>query len=134
MSSFLGNRIVGVGTEIVECLRIARLIERHGEIFLRRVYTPAEIRFCSSRPRATQHYAAVWAGKEATLKALSVRLGHGISLRDIELRTPVDELTTKVYLGGKLRDFSARQRICDVKVSTAICRNYASAFVVALTE
>jgi holo-[acyl-carrier protein] synthase len=134
MSSFLGYRIVGVGTEIVECLRIARLIERHGETFLRRAYTPAEIKFCSSRARATQHYTAVWAGKEATLKALSVKLGNGISLRDIELRTPEGELQTKVCLGGKLRDISAKQRIYEIKISTSICRNYASALAVALAE
>ena len=35
--------IVGIGTEIVECLRIGRMIEQHGELFLGRVYTQREI-------------------------------------------------------------------------------------------
>ena len=35
--------VVGIGTDIVECLRIAQMIERHGELFINRVYTPAEI-------------------------------------------------------------------------------------------
>ena len=128
------SRIAGIGTDVVECLRIATLIERHGEAFLRRVFTPAEIRFCSARARATQHYAAVWAGKEATLKALALRLGNGITMRDIELRTTTDELETKVCVGGKLRDILAQRRICDVKVSTSFCRNYATAFVIAFAE
>ena len=38
--------IVGIGTDIVECLRIGRMIEQHGEMFLTRVYTSREIRYC----------------------------------------------------------------------------------------
>ena len=134
MSEYAGHRIVGIGTDIVECLRIATLIERHGESFLRRVYTPAEIRFCSSRAKATQHYAAVWAGKEAALKALALKLGNGITMRDIELRMPADDLHGKVCVGGKLRDLVAQRRICDVKASTSFSRNYATAFVIAFAE
>ena len=63
-------RVVGIGTDIVECLRIAQMIERHGELFLTRVYTSREIEYCSARKAATQHYAGRWAAKEAVLKAL----------------------------------------------------------------
>ena len=62
--------ILGLGTDIVECLRIAQMIERHGELFLTRVYTPLEIQYCSARKAATQHYAGRWAAKEAVLKAI----------------------------------------------------------------
>ena len=44
--------IVGIGTDIVECVRIARMIEHHGELFLTRVYTDREIRYCRARKRA----------------------------------------------------------------------------------
>ena len=37
--------IVGIGTEIVECVRIGRLLQEHGELFLTRVFTPREMRF-----------------------------------------------------------------------------------------
>lgn len=36
--------IVGIGSDIVECLRIGRMIEQHGEVFLARVYTEREDR------------------------------------------------------------------------------------------
>src|SRR6202008_2906845 len=62
--------ILGLGTDIVECLRIAQMIERHGELFITRVYTDLEIEYCSARKAATQHYAGRWAAKEAVLKAL----------------------------------------------------------------
>jgi len=41
----LPGNIIGIGTDIVECLRIAQMIERHGELFINRVYTPLEIRY-----------------------------------------------------------------------------------------
>ena len=44
-------RILGIGTSIVECLRIGRLIERHGEVFLARAYTTAEVRYCQGASR-----------------------------------------------------------------------------------
>ena len=41
--------VVGIGTDIVECLRVAKMIDKHEEIFIRRVYTPDEIEYCGSR-------------------------------------------------------------------------------------
>ena len=71
--------IIGIGTDITECLRIARMIERHGELFLNRVYTPTEIRYCQSRKQATQHFTGRWCAKEAVLKALGTGWRQGIS-------------------------------------------------------
>ena len=78
--------IVGTGIDIVECLRIAQMIERHGELFITRVYTDAEIEYCTARKAATQHYSGRWAAKEAVLKALGTGWRRGISWRDIEIR------------------------------------------------
>ena len=63
------TRIISIGTDIVECLRIAQMIEHHGELFINRVYTPSEIEYCRARKMATQHFAGRWAAKEAILKA-----------------------------------------------------------------
>ena len=70
--------ILGIGTDIIECLRIAKMIERHGELFLTRVYTPHEIEYCTARKAATQHYAGRFAAKEAVLKALGTGWTRGI--------------------------------------------------------
>ena len=77
--------ILGIGTDIVECPRIADMIERHQDIFITRVFTAAEIEYCSGRKAATQHYAGRWAAKEAVLKALGTGWRRGISWRDIEI-------------------------------------------------
>ena len=48
--------IVGLGTEIVECARVRALIDEHAERFLARIYTPEEVRWCQSRPNATEQF------------------------------------------------------------------------------
>ena len=73
------SNIIGIGTSITECLRIARMIERHGELFIDRVYTREEIRYCRNRKQATQHFAGRWAAKEAVLRALGTGWRRGIS-------------------------------------------------------
>src|SRR4026208_2413806 len=77
--------IIGLGTDIIECLRIAQMIERHGELFITRVYTDHETGYCSARKAATQHYAGRWAAKEAVLKCLGTGWQRGICWTDIEV-------------------------------------------------
>src|SRR6202008_1105715 len=78
--------IFGIGTDIIECPRIGKMIEQHGELFLRRVYTDREIRYCQSRKHAIEHFAGRWAAKEAILKALGTGWSRGIAWTDIEVR------------------------------------------------
>ena len=80
------SEVIGIGTDITECLRIAKMIERHGELFINRVYTAARDPYCQTRKQATQHFAGRWAAKEAVLKALGTGWRRGISWRDIEVR------------------------------------------------
>ena len=123
--------IVGVGTEIVECLRVGRMIERHGEAFLRRVYTERELRHCQGRRRATEQFAAYWAAKEAVFKALGTAWRRGMSWTDVEVTAdPAGRL--RVELGGTARDLAQRLRVGDVLLSASHCRAYATAYAVAV--
>ena len=70
--------IVGIGSDIVECMRIGRMVEQHGEQFLTRVFTEREIQFCQSRKHAMQHFAGRWAAKEAIVKCLGTGGRRGI--------------------------------------------------------
>jgi holo-[acyl-carrier protein] synthase len=125
--------IVGVGIDIVECLRIAQMIERHGELFITRVYTDAEIEYCTARKAATQHYAGRWAAKEAVLKALGTGWRRGIGWRDIEVRNDAKGAPT-VSLRGGARDVMERAGIRRLHLSISHCRSYAVAYVVAEAE
>jgi holo-[acyl-carrier protein] synthase len=79
--------MLGLGTDIVEIVRIGEMIERHGELFLERVYTEKEVAYCQKRASSYQHFAGRWAAKEAVLKALGTGWAKGISWRDIEVGT-----------------------------------------------
>jgi len=122
--------IVGIGTEIVECLRIGRMIEQHGELFLNRVFTTHEIRHCQARKRAIEKFAARWAAKEAVLRALGTSWNRGLSWTDIEVRN--DRGKASVVLTGAVKDVALKQRAGDFLLSMAHCRAYATAYVVAL--
>ena len=78
------SSIFSVGTEIVETVRIAKMIETHGEQFLERVYTPDEIEYCVQSADAPQHFATRWAAKEAIMKALRCRR-RGVRWNEIEI-------------------------------------------------
>jgi holo-[acyl-carrier protein] synthase len=122
--------IVGTGIDIVECLRIAQMIERHGELFITRVYTDAEIEYCTARKAATQHYSGRWAAKEAVLKALGTGWRRGISWRDIEIRNDRKGAPT-VNLRAGARDVMEKAGIRKLHVSISHCRSFAVAHVVA---
>jgi holo-[acyl-carrier protein] synthase len=122
--------ILGIGAEITECLRIARLIERHGEMFIHRVYTEEEVRYCQSRRESTQHFAERWAAKEAVLKALGIGT-RGVSWTDIEIRkSPFGRPTVAVQ--GAIKDAVERLGVGEVLVSIAHCRAHAVAYAIAL--
>ncbi|MBM4011387.1 MAG: holo-ACP synthase [Planctomycetota bacterium] len=125
--------VLGVGTDITEVLRIAQMIERHGELFIARVYTPAEIEYCRTRTMATQHFAGRWAAKEAVLKALGTGWRRGISWRDVEVTNGAAGRPS-VTLRGGTADFAEKMGIRCILASISHCRTHATASAVALDE
>lgn len=126
-----GGPVIGIGTDIIECVRIAKMIEKHGELFLKRVYTYAEIAYCSCRKSANQHYAGRWAAKEAVLKALGTGWAHGIQWTDIEV---VNEIGGRphIELDGQAKAISQQQGIHEILISISHCRSYAIAYATAV--
>ncbi len=126
-------RIIGIGTDIIECLRIAQMIERHGELFINRVFTPHEIQYCQSRKLATQHFAGRWAAKEAILKALGTGWRKGISWRDLEIRNEPGGRPV-VALRGGARDVIEQLGITEMLISISHCRSHATAYALAQSD
>ena len=123
--------VLGIGTDIIECLRIAQMIDRHGELFIRRVYTEHEIAYCSSKKAATQHYAGRWAAKEAVLKALGTGWVRGISWRDVEVRNDTQGRPMVVIQGGA-REALERLGASEILISLSHCRTHATAYALAV--
>ena len=125
--------VIGIGTDITECLRIARMIERHGELFINRVYTPAESRYCQNRRQATQHFTGRWAAKEAVLKALGTGWARGISWRDVEVLNEPGGKPVAVLRGGARR-VAQELGITKMLVTISHCRTHATAYALAVGE
>jgi len=123
--------VLGIGTDITEVLRIAQMIERHGDLFINRVYTPHEIEYCQSRKASTQHFAGRWAAKEAVLKALGTGWAKGIGWRDIEIHNERGGKPV-VKLRGAVREIVEQLGIAQMLVSISHCRSHATAYALAL--
>ena len=119
--------------DIVECLRIAQMIERHGELFITRIYTDAEVDYCRSRLAATQHYAGRWAAKEAAMKALGTGFIPGVGWHDFEI-LPERSGAPKLTLTGGAAEKAASLGIDAILVTMSHCRTYATATAIAVGE
>ena len=125
--------ILGIGTDIVECPRIGKMIEQHGELFLRRVYTEREIRYCQARKHAIEHFAGRWAAKEAILKAMGTGWSRGIAWTDLEVRNgPAGG--PEVLVCGGAKEVARERGIGDILISISHCRTYATAYALALAR
>jgi holo-[acyl-carrier protein] synthase len=77
--------IVGTGVDLAEVPRIKASIERYGEKFIRRIYTPAEIAYVERKANKFERYAARFAAKEAGMKAIGTGWRHGVRWQDFEV-------------------------------------------------
>jgi holo-[acyl-carrier protein] synthase len=77
--------ILGIGNDTVDIRRIERTLQRHGERFIERVFTPAERARAEPRtaPVRAASYAKRFAAKEAAAKALGTGIAAGVFLRDL---------------------------------------------------
>lgn len=87
-----------VGIDVIEIARVRRVLEKHPERFLARVYTPEEVAFCRGR---VPELAARFAAKEAVMKALGTG-ARGLAWREIEI-LPNRRGKPLVYLHGLAR-------------------------------
>ncbi len=125
--------ILGIGTDIVECPRIGKMIEQYGELFLRRIYTAREIRYCQARKHAIEHFAGRWAAKEAILKAMGTGWSRGIAWTDIEIRTG-ETGQPQVMVCGVAKEVARERGIADILISISHCRTYATAYAIAVAR
>ena len=124
-------RIIGIGTDIIECERIGRMLTRHGERFTKHVYTEEEFRYCSGRKIAEQHFAGRWAAKEAVLKAFGTGWVAGLTWTDIEVAIQTGGKPIIRLHKGALRR-ADELGIAEVLISISHCKSHATATAVAV--
>lgn len=121
--------IVGLGVDIAEVDRVEAAIRRHGEPFLKRVFTPAEIAYCERHRYKFERYAGRFAAKEAAMKALGTGWRRGVRWLDIEIvRQPSGK--PAVELRGRAREFAGRLNVKNISLTITHSGNTAFAQVI----
>ena len=118
--------IKGIGTDIVEIERIRGMLDRHGDSFLRRCFTPAEIAFANRYKDPAVRYAGRWAAKEAVVKVLGTGFVKGITFQDIEV-LPMHTGQPEIRLSGQAAERAAEQQIVSILITISHTQLYATA-------
>jgi holo-[acyl-carrier protein] synthase len=93
--------ILGIGTDLVDIRRIAKVLDRHGERFIERIFTEVERRRAERRPvTRVATYAKRFAAKEACAKALGTGLRGGVFWRDMGVVNLPSGQPTMALTGG----------------------------------
>src|SRR5262245_62112000 len=95
--------ILGIGSDITDVRRVTKVIERHGDRFLNRIFTPTERARAERRKNRVETYAKRFAAKEACAKALGTGLRAGVWWRDMGVVNRPSGQPTMLLTGGALR-------------------------------
>ena len=118
--------LLSVGVDIIEIRRIGAVMDRWGQRFLDRIFTPAEVNSCRGR---AEELAVRFAAKEAVSKALGTGL-RGIGWREMEIYSDAWGKPL-VRLHGRAAVRARDIGLVQFAVSLSHCDDYAVAFVVA---
>jgi holo-[acyl-carrier protein] synthase len=99
--------IIGLGSDIVDVRRIKEVLDRHGNRFLDRCFTPQERAKADRRARRVETYAKRFAAKEACAKALGTGLAAGVFWRDMGVVNLPSGKPTMKLTGGALARLQA---------------------------
>jgi len=92
--------IIGIGNDLIDIRRVEKVIERHGERFIERIFTPIEIRKSERRRLRAASYAKRFAAKEACAKALGTGMSNGVFWRDMGVVNLPSGKPTMALTGG----------------------------------
>jgi len=96
--------IIGIGSDITDVRRIAKVLDRHGERFIDRIFTPIERAKAEKRRNRVETYAKRFAAKEACAKALGTGFRAGVWWRDMGVvQLPSGRPTLELTGGAKRR-------------------------------
>jgi holo-[acyl-carrier protein] synthase len=95
--------ILGIGSDLIDIRRVEKSIERYGERFLERIFTPVERAKSDRRAHRGASYAKRFAAKEACAKALGTGLSHGVFWRDMGVVNLAGGKPSLQLTGGALR-------------------------------
>jgi holo-[acyl-carrier protein] synthase len=130
----LAVNVIGVGVDLVDLERVARLLAHKGEHAMQRFFTDEERAYLATRPEPTGHAAARIAAKEAVYKALQSLPGaRGVGWRDIEVTRDADGRPA-ICLHGLAAELAAGHGGLAVQVSLTHSATSAGAVAVVTSD
>src|SRR5256886_15580423 len=121
--------ILGTGVDLAEVGRIRDAIERYGERFTRRIFTPGEIAYVERKANKFERYAGRFAAKEAGMKAIGTGWKRGVRWQDFEVANlPSGRPTLK--LTGVAAEVAAQMRVKNIALSLTHTAQYGMAQVI----
>ncbi len=121
--------IAGLGTDIVEVARVAKLLEEFGEHFRQRVCSAEELLLAEKKGGGATFFAGRWAAKEAAAKALGCGIGKNCALTDISVLNDASG-KPELHFSGAAAEMAAKLRVTAAKVSISHEVSYAVATVI----
>lgn len=121
--------ILGTGIDLAEVDRIRASIERFGERFVNRVFTPREIAYVERKANRFERYAARFAAKEAGMKAIGTGWKRGVTWRDFEVANLPSGKPT-LLLSGVAAQVAAKLGVKNISLSMTHTATMAMAQVI----
>jgi holo-[acyl-carrier protein] synthase len=121
--------IVGTGVDLAEVPRIRASIERFGDKFVHRIYTPREIAYVQRKANRYERLAARFAAKEAGMKALGTGWRHGVRWQDFEVANLPSGRPT-LNLHGVARAYADKLGVRQINLSLTHTAEYGLAYVI----
>lgn len=125
--------IIAHGIDLVDCPRIEEMIKRHGERFIKRVFTNTEQAYADANKDRVEKLAGRFAAKEAILKLIGTGWRGKIAWTDIEIVNNASG-QPEVTLDGEVKKLADGLGIKHISVSITHTANFAIASAVALAE
>jgi holo-[acyl-carrier protein] synthase len=123
--------IFGAGVDIVEIPRMKDAVEKWGDAFLSKIFTPREVKYATARAFPYQHLAARFAAKEAVVKAFGEPKKFPIRWTDVEVMNNKEGKPVIEFHNDALA-LKKKKNIKDVIISMSHSKNYAIANVILL--
>lgn len=119
--------IVGIGIDLMEIEKISDSIR--SEVFLRKVFTPAEIEDCLKSGNPAERFAGKFAAKEACMKALGYGIRQEVWFTQIEV-TNNEEGAPCIHVNGKAEKLMIAKKIKKIHVSITHTKGMAAAVLI----
>jgi holo-[acyl-carrier protein] synthase len=121
--------LLGLGTDLIETRRVEQSIDRFGDRFLERIFSPLEIAYCKRKKNAAESFAARFAAKEAGAKALGTGISRGVTWKDFEVKRETSGRPS-LHLSGRAAELALAIGVKRIQLSLTHSRELAMAVVV----